>query len=43
MQVSDSVKTAYQGTGSAKYITLSFPELDMSIKTGDGRIHQESL
>lgn len=43
MQVSDAIKTAYQSTGTAKYITLSFPELDMSIATGDGRIHQESM
>lgn len=43
MQVSDNVKSAYMGTGKAKYITLNFPELDISIATGDGRIYQESM
>lgn len=43
MKVSDSVKKAYQGTGVTKYITLYFPELDISISTGDGRIYSESM
>lgn len=43
MEVSESVKQAYQGTGVTKYITLSFPELNISMMTGDGRIYSESL
>lgn len=43
MEVSESVKQAYQETGVAKYITLSFPELDLSMMTGDGRIYSESM
>lgn len=43
MRVSDNVKSAYMGTGKAKYITIEFPELNKTIKTGDKRIHSDSL
>lgn len=43
MEVSESVKQAYLDTGVTKYITLSFPELNLSMMTGDGRIHSESM
>lgn len=43
MKVSESVKQAYQGTGVTKYITLSFPELNISMATGDGHIYSESM
>lgn len=43
MKVSESVRQAYQGTGVAKYITLTFPELGISMMTGDGSIHSESM
>lgn len=43
MEVSESVKSAYMGTGKTKYITLEFPELDLTIVTGDGKIHSDSL
>ncbi len=43
MEVSENVKQAYQGEGKTKYITLSFPELGISIATGDGRIYSDSL
>ncbi|MCX4340961.1 MAG: hypothetical protein OSJ72_15110 [Lachnospiraceae bacterium] len=43
MEVSESVKQAYQGTGVTKYITLTFPELNISMMTGDGHIHSESM
>lgn len=43
MEVSESVKQAYMGTGKTKYLTLSFPELNISMATGDGHIHSESL
>lgn len=43
MQVSDNVKIAYMGTEKTKYITLEFPELDLTIATGDGKIHSDSL
>ncbi len=43
MEVSENVRSAYMGTGKAKYITLEFPELDLSIQTGDGKIHSDSM
>lgn len=43
MEVSENVKQAYQSTGVTKYITLNFPELDISMATGDGHIHSESM
>lgn len=43
MEVSESVKQAYQETGATKYITLTFPELGISMMTGDGRIYSESM
>lgn len=43
MEVSESVRQAYQDTGVTKYITLIFPELNLSMMTGDGRIHSESM
>lgn len=43
MKVSESVKKAYLDSGAAKYITLDFPELGLSIATGDGHIHSESM
>lgn len=43
MKVSESVKQAYRDTGTTKYITLTFPELNISMKTGDGHIYSESM
>lgn len=43
MEVSENVKMAYLDSGQTKYITLTFPELNISMKTGDGHIHSESM
>lgn len=43
MKVSESVRQAYRNTGTTKYITLTFPEHNISMKTGDGHIYSESM
>lgn len=43
MEVSESVRQAYQEMGTTKYITLAFPELGTSMMTGDGCIYSESM
>lgn len=40
MQVSEKVKSAYKADGTTKYLTITFPELDLQIEPKD--IHQES-
>lgn len=43
MEVSQNVKNAYLGTGKTKYVDLYFPELDLSILGGTGRIYSDSM
>lgn len=43
MEVSQSVKNAYLGIGKTKYIDLYFPELDLSILGGMGRMYSDSM
>lgn len=43
MEVSQNVKNAYLGTGKTKYIDLYFPELDLSILGGTGRMYSDSM
>ncbi len=43
MEVSQNVKNAYIGTGKTKYIDLYFPELDLSILGGTGRMYSDSM
>ena len=43
MEVSEKVKNAYIGAGKAKYIDLHFPELNLSILGGTGRMYSDSM
>ncbi|MDE7323152.1 MAG: hypothetical protein K2N73_10600 [Lachnospiraceae bacterium] len=43
MEVSEAVKNAYLSIGKTKYIDLYFPELDLSILGGTGRMYSDSM